>query len=303
MDRLLHSTSHCLKFCSCFADVHNGRLWFLEGSQRYRHEKGTSVCAQVPLLSQGKRQLHSLHTAHYKRNLWRSFAGMAAKIALKGLFSPRPRKGITLPPSPRHCKIYFSCSLLGCHAANFALWERSIDHANVWSRIEAIPASPDKWIAQRQHNDPLPACWLLHPGYKAPVCGKLRDEKCKFAEASLAVTGYLDKTLQACKSMRFSGVSVPQGYEAAFQRAIWTFHHQRVYDSITKQMVHVTPLPDGGLKAVPGVSNALPEGDPDLDFLGPLMSDSVAGGIASGTKSAFSLCRLNCSWGNWIPYM
>lgn len=33
--------------------------------------------------------------------------------------------------------------------------------------------------------------------------------------------------LQLLKVLRFSGVPVPAGYEAAFQRAVWAFRHCR----------------------------------------------------------------------------
>jgi len=35
--------------------------------------------------------------------------------------------------------------------------------------------------------------------------------------------------LQVCKYLRFSGVSVPQEYEAGFQRALWTFRYLLCY--------------------------------------------------------------------------
>ena len=75
---------------------------------------------------------------------------------------------------------------------------------------------------------------------------------------------------------------MPQGYEAAFQRAIWTFQHQRVFDSMTKQMVHLRPIPEGGLRATPGIADALHEDDRALDFLGPPLTDAVATDIAAG---------------------
>ena len=52
---------------------------------------------------------------------------------------------------------------------------------------------------------------------------------------------------QVCKSLRFSGVTVPRGYEAAFQRALWTFRHQRVYCARARALVPLRPLPAGGL--------------------------------------------------------
>ena len=55
--------------------------------------------------------------------------------------------------------------------------------------------------------------------------------------------------VQVCKSLRFSGVSVPRDYEQGFQRALWTFQHQRVWCPLRKQLVHLHPLPQGGLAA------------------------------------------------------
>ena len=80
---------------------------------------------------------------------------------------------------------------------------------------------------------------------------------------------------QACKNMKFSNVSVPRGYEAAFQRAIWTFQHQRVFDPEARRVVHLKPLPPGGLVAETGVTGALPEDDPGLSFLGPPLDAGI----------------------------
>ncbi len=52
-----------------------------------------------------------------------------------------------------------------------------------------------------------------------------------------------------CKSLRSSGVTVPAGYEAAFQRALWTYRHQRVYCADARTLVPLRPLPAGGLAA------------------------------------------------------
>ena len=52
-----------------------------------------------------------------------------------------------------------------------------------------------------------------------------------------------------CKSLRFSGVSVPRDYEQGFQRALWTFQHQRVWCPNSRQLMHLRPLPPGGLSA------------------------------------------------------
>jgi hypothetical protein len=51
-------------------------------------------------------------------------------------------------------------------------------------------------------------------------------------------------------------------------------------------MVHLTPLPAGGIGAadvdVPAAIPSTEEERAALDFLGPLLPDDVAGGIASG---------------------
>ena len=83
--------------------------------------------------------------------------------------------------------------------------------------------------------------------------------------------------------MRFGSVVVPKGYEAAFQRAIWTFQHQRVFDRHTQQLVHLKPLPTGGLAASPGVPDPLSDDYADLGFLGAPMTDALARRIAAGT--------------------
>jgi exonuclease-1 len=57
------------------------------------------------------------------------------------------------------------------------------------------------------------------------------------------------------KHMRYSTVSVPPLYEESFKKAILTFQHQRVYDPINEELVHLSDISDN-------------LGD-DLDFLGP----------------------------------
>ena len=86
--------------------------------------------------------------------------------------------------------------------------------------------------------------------------------------------------------LRYSGTSVPRSYEADLQRALWTFRHQRVIDPATRCMVHLQPLPEGGLAAAAAqLPVAVTQLDPsELDFLGPLLSDEVARGITSGMK-------------------
>ena len=57
------------------------------------------------------------------------------------------------------------------------------------------------------------------------------------------------------KHLRYSIASVPPLYEESFKKAILTFQHQRVYDPVTEDIVHLSDIS----------SNA----ENDLDFLGP----------------------------------
>ena len=91
--------------------------------------------------------------------------------------------------------------------------------------------------------------------------------------------------MQVCRSLRLSGTTVPRTYEAAFQRAIWTFHHQRVYDPAAKTMVHLRPLPQTGLDPACLPEEPGSQGSPSLDvlsFLGPLLPDHVCCHVAAG---------------------
>ncbi|XP_057949095.1 exonuclease 1 [Malania oleifera] len=76
------------------------------------------------------------------------------------------------------------------------------------------------------------------------------------------------------KHLRYSIASVPPLYEESFKKAIWTFQHQRVYDPITEDIVHLSDLSDDS-------------GD-DLDFLGPLLPQHIAKGIAKGDLDPFT---------------
>ncbi|KAB1221463.1 Exonuclease 1 [Morella rubra] len=57
------------------------------------------------------------------------------------------------------------------------------------------------------------------------------------------------------KHLRYSTVSVPPLYEESFKKAILTFQHQRVYDPVNEDIVHLSDISDN-------------IGD-ELDFLGP----------------------------------
>lgn len=63
------------------------------------------------------------------------------------------------------------------------------------------------------------------------------------------------------------------------------FRHQRVYCPRVKAMVHAQPLPQGGIGAADvHIMSAVPPGEEALalDFLGPLLDNDVARGIAEG---------------------
>ncbi|XP_062114782.1 plastidic glucose transporter 4-like [Humulus lupulus] len=60
---------------------------------------------------------------------------------------------------------------------------------------------------------------------------------------------------QVIKHLRYSISSVPPLYEESFKKALLTFQHQRVYDTITEKIVHLSDI-SGNI-------------EDDRDFLGP----------------------------------
>ena len=77
---------------------------------------------------------------------------------------------------------------------------------------------------------------------------------------------------KAVRRLRLEGKHViPPTYEADFARAHMTFRHQRVYDRVSKSLVHIHPLPDNFTQTYP-----------DTDFLGPALLPEVAELIAKG---------------------
>ena len=77
---------------------------------------------------------------------------------------------------------------------------------------------------------------------------------------------------RAIKKLRIDGrVPVYAGYELDFHCALLCFMHQRVWDPVTRRLVHLTE-PSDEVKAAFA----------DLGFLGPDMSDDLAGRIADG---------------------
>jgi hypothetical protein len=94
---------------------------------------------------------------------------------------------------------------------------------------------------------------------------------------------------QVIKMLRFNGTPVPPGYEVSFQRALWAFRHCRVFCPTARRLVHLAPLPPGGLGAADvEVAAAVPEllgpdgGGGGLAFLGPDLEEGVAQGVAAG---------------------
>ncbi|XP_076888189.1 exonuclease 1-like [Bidens hawaiensis] len=76
------------------------------------------------------------------------------------------------------------------------------------------------------------------------------------------------------KHLKFSGIIVPPVYEESFRKAIMTFQHQRVYDPVTEDIVYLSNFSDNI--------------EEDLDFLGPLIPQKLAKGIASGDINPFT---------------
>lgn len=76
------------------------------------------------------------------------------------------------------------------------------------------------------------------------------------------------------KHLRYSTVSVPPVYEESFKKALLTFQHQRVYDPISEDIVHLAEISDD-----------IGDGS---DFLGPPLPQHIAQGIAKGDLDPFT---------------
>ncbi|KAK2982520.1 hypothetical protein RJ640_012765 [Escallonia rubra] len=76
-----------------------------------------------------------------------------------------------------------------------------------------------------------------------------------------------DKVL---KHLKYSGIAVSPLYEEFFKKALLTFQHQRVFDPVTEDIVHLSDLSD--------------QSGEDLDFLGPYpwLDTSIPRDIAKG---------------------
>eukprot|EP00887_Chlorella_sp_A99_P001047 scaffold14.g1047.t1 len=88
--------------------------------------------------------------------------------------------------------------------------------------------------------------------------------------------------VRAVRALRFAGTPVPDGYLARFQRALWTFRHQRVFCPRRRRVVTLTEVPGGDLAADARVPEAAALAEGEADFLGPPVPDEVACAVAAG---------------------
>uniref|UniRef100_A0A165X675 Exonuclease 1 n=1 Tax=Daucus carota subsp. sativus TaxID=79200 RepID=A0A165X675_DAUCS len=90
------------------------------------------------------------------------------------------------------------------------------------------------------------------------------------AKAYSLVSKYrnLDRVLSILKFEK--GNQVPEDYVKSFKEAIAVFQHARIYDSVSKTVKHMKPLPETTLETLGN----------ELDFLGPDISPSMAISIA-----------------------
>jgi 5'-3' exonuclease len=88
--------------------------------------------------------------------------------------------------------------------------------------------------------------------------------------------------MRALRALRFDGVQAPPGYEVKFQRALWTFKHQRVYCPRRREIVPLTEPVGGSLAAQASVPAAAELVEGEVDFLGPHLPVHIGQGIAEG---------------------
>ena len=95
----------------------------------------------------------------------------------------------------------------------------------------------------------------------------------------------LDRVLFALR--REANKNITAEYEQELLKAEFTFQHQRVYCPKSRKMTTLLPLPSNGLFAfdLDCSSDFLQ----NLDFLGPLLADDVAQGIAEGRLNPITL--------------
>ena len=112
----------------------------------------------------------------------------------------------------------------------------------------------------------------------------------KLLVTTKSAAGLLKKMrLQGLLPLTFvAGGSGVLEYEEAFYKALLTFKHQVVYDPRTKQTVHLSPV---SLEDLPSClrKGARTLGDVDLSFLGSLLPETQARGVAEGRLDPCSL--------------
>ncbi|OQR95452.1 exonuclease 1 [Thraustotheca clavata] len=95
------------------------------------------------------------------------------------------------------------------------------------------------------------------------------------------------------RSLRLEGkLTIAKSYEEDFERARLTFRHQRVYDPTTQTLVNLTPLESPSS---------------EMDFLGPIIPDSIAKDIAEGnmdpiTQTPFPVMPMPTCQPKLIPF-
>ncbi|OMO54210.1 XPG/Rad2 endonuclease [Corchorus capsularis] len=100
---------------------------------------------------------------------------------------------------------------------------------------------------------------------------------------------YLPKVIKELRRLNSEGNSIKfqepyngeDTYEAAFVKAKLTFQHQSVYDPSTGCIVALNDIP-----------NDVAAAHDDLNFLGPLIPDNIAEGIATGKRHLITYVEL-----------
>ena len=90
-------------------------------------------------------------------------------------------------------------------------------------------------------------------------------------------------------------INMPEGYDANFQRAFWTFRHARVYDPQLRQLRPLNPMPP-----------ELADEHEDTSFLGAMMDAATAVEIAEGrldpiTRQPFVIPPSPQKQRGWVP--
>ncbi|KAI3682171.1 hypothetical protein L2E82_50105 [Cichorium intybus] len=111
------------------------------------------------------------------------------------------------------------------------------------------------------------------------------------AKAHALVSKYrnLSRVLSMLKYEK--GNQMPQDYIKSFKQACAVFQHARIYDSDSKRLKHLTPLP----------KSLVHELGSELDFLGPEISSSQATAIAQGRLDPSTMKAFNAQISESLP--